>query len=732
MVIGKTDFQKSRLFLKLGIWARKNNLSRKLAIGLSFCAVISGLATYFALTQADSREYDSKKVLILLNIDLTILLILSIVIIRRMVQVWGARKEGKAGSKLQVRLVFLFGLVAATPTILVAVFSALFFNAGLQSWFSDNVKTAVNESLIVAEAYLKEHRQIITGDVLVVANAINREIYHSGFNVNQIKQVLTTTSMEQGLNEAVIFNIDGKVIAYTGYTFSLRFEEVPYWAVDKANRGEIAVLTGETSDRVRALAKLDTVGDFYLYVGRFVDPRVLAHMDRANKSVSEYKRLEGQRSNIEITFSMIFILAALLLLTASMWIGLNLATQLLKPITALIDAAGQVREGDLEVKVEENSYADELSILSRAFNRMTSQLLSQRERLVETNYEIDKRRRFIETVLAGVSAGVVGLDSNGNISIINRSACDLLSRQPEELKELHIIKAIPEFTNAFDIVYDKPSKPFNGEIKANDKILLVRLAAEMRNNEVVGYVFTFDDITELEQAQRKAAWADVARRIAHEIKNPLTPIQLSAERLSKKYKKQIKEDVETFDTCIATIIRQVADIGRMVDEFSAFARMPAPQMKEYNICEIVQSAVFLQKTAYPEITFETKIEEPKIYMRCDNRQLNQAVTNIIKNAIEAVHDKEKHEENFKGNILILVLNEKNYIKITVIDNGKGLPDKETREKLTEPYVTTRAKGTGLGLAIVKKIMEDHKGELLIDDNENGGAKVSLRFKNMDS
>lgn len=729
MAISKTEIQKSRLFLKLIIWARKNNLSKKLAITLSICAVISGIATYLALTGSGANEFDSKIVLILLNVDLAILLVLGIVIVRHMVQVWGESKKGIAGSKLQVRLVFLFGLLAATPTILVAVFSALFFNTGLQSWFSERVQTAINESLIVAEAYLKEHRQIIASDALVVANEINRIIYHSGFNSSQIKQVLSSASLSKGLDEAIIFNISGKVIAYTGYTFSLRFEEVPYWAIEKANSGEVAVLTGESADRVRALTKLDFLGDLYLYVGRFVDAKVLAHIERAKKSVLEYQRLEGQRSYIEITFSMIFILAALLLLMASMWVGLNLATQLVRPIIALIAAAEQVREGDLEVKVEEHAYADELSILSRAFNRMTSQLLHQRERLVETNYEIDMRRRFMEIVLSGVSAGVIGLDKEGKISVINRSACELLKRNSDELKELHIAQAVPEFLSAFLLVCDKPQKPFNGEIKVDNKTLLVRLVTETQANETSGYVFTFDDITELELAQRKAAWADVARRIAHEIKNPLTPIQLSAERLAKKYQKQITNDVNTFDTCIATIIKQVSDIGRMVDEFSSFARMPAPQIRAHNLNEIVNNAVFLQKTAYPEINFTTDFSEPKIMAYCDTGQINQAVTNLIKNAIEAIHDQQiQIKENFKGEVAVLVSQAQNMIKITVIDNGKGLPEPEIRSKIIEPYITTRIKGTGLGLAIVKKIMEDHNGELLLEDNETGGAKISLILK----
>ncbi|EKV26488.1 Nitrogen regulation protein NtrY [Caenispirillum salinarum AK4] len=727
-----------RTFLRLGLWARHVNLGRRLAILLTLAAIASGAGTYVVMTDQGTSAAESNTLYLLLMADLVLLLVLTVIVVRRIVRVWLEHRSGTAGSRLHVRLVLLFSAVAVTPTVLVAIFSALFFNLGVQTWFGERVRTALDESQAVARAYMEEHRQAVAGEVLSVASDINRQWTQLARSTQQLERFLEAQASIRGLSEAIMFSPDGKVFARAGFTFALQFEDVPFWALERANNGEVAVLTGETDDRVRALVRLDTTPASYLYVGRFVDPQVINHMEATEKAVSEYKTLQGQQSGLEITFALIFMIVAMLLLLAAVWVGLTLATRLASPIVALINAAERVRGGDLSVRVPEIAASDEVASLGRAFNRMTSQIANQHHRLTLTNRELDERRRFTETVLEGVSAGVIGTDAEGRITLPNRGAGMLLHTDLHAWSGWPVGEAIPEFAELMDEVAQRPDRTLQREIvvrRGNRPLtLLVRVTAEEMDGQVVGHVLTFDDITELQSAQRKAAWADVARRIAHEIKNPLTPIQLSAERLKRKYLKQVTEDGETFSKLTDTIVRHVGDIGQMVDEFSAFARMPQPVMKAENMVELVRHAVFSQRTAHPAIDFTLDLPSHRVPLECDSRQVGQALTNLLKNAAEAVEGRDKPGEGEalpKGWVRLSVDAPEDPgsgpLTVTVEDNGKGLPTGEDRARLTEPYVTTRTKGTGLGLAIVKKILEDHGGDLVLEDGEHGGARISMVF-----
>lgn len=724
----------NRTVLRLGLWARRVNLTRRLAIALAAAALLSGIATYAAMTGWAPTDPNSNVILFLLNLDLVLLLVLGAVVARRLVGLWVARRHGGAGSRLHLRFVGLFSALAVTPAILVAIFSALFFNVGVQSWFDERVKTALNESQAVAEAYLKEHQQVIAGQVLAVGNDLQRSYSQVMRDQDTLERFLATQANVRGLTEAVIFDRSGKVLARAGYTFSLQFEEVPFWAIEKAQNGEVAVLTGESDDRVRALVKIDLIPEVYLFVGRFVDVTVLQHVKRTDEAVQAYRRLEEGRSGLEITFSLIFIVVALLLLFAAVWVGLVLATRLARPVAELIDASERVSAGELDVQVQEIAASDEVAVLSRAFNRMTKRIASQQARLLETNRELDERRRFTETVLSGVSAGVLSIDPQGRISLLNRSASILLLADPLDCAGRLLEECVPEFVDLVQVASRRADGQTQSEvqIQRGDKTLtfLVRVAVESLDGETIGHILTFDDITALQAAQRTAAWADVARRIAHEIKNPLTPIQLSAERLKRKYLKQITVDPEIFVQCTDTIVRHVSDIGQMVDEFSSFARMPAPVMKMENIGNIVTQAVFLQRTAYPGISFESDLPSEPLRVPCDARQMGQALTNLLKNAVEAIEGRGRPVDGTevpRGRVRVQVgactTDSGPAIAVTIEDNGKGLP--EDRSRLTEPYVTTRSKGTGLGLAIVKKILEDHRGELKLQDADEGGARITL-------
>lgn len=731
MTIVETTSNSLRGYLhNAGLWLRQRRVGRVFAISLAVLAIVSGIVTYAVLTRS-SFSPDAGSILILLNIDLVVLLLLAIVITRHVVKIWSDRRRGSAGSRLHVRLALLFGLISVVPTIIMALFSALFFNFGIESWFSDRVRTALQESAAVAEAYVEEHKRNIVADALRMARDIDGQAPSLMYNQDRLIQVVGIQARIRKLTEAIVFTGSGKVVARSGLTGALEFEPVPPDALEKARDGEVAVLTSASDDRVRALLRLDNFIDSYLYVGRFVDPVVLGHGELTRGAVDQFESLELRRADLQISFALVFAMIALLLLLAAVWVGLNVATSLSGPVSALISATEKVRAGDMSARVPvAGSENDEIDTLGRAFNRMTSDLDSSRRELIEANQQIDARRIFTETVLSGVSAGVIGIDGNGRITLPNSSASQLLGLELEQMRGEPLGEVVPEFRTLFTEARSRTgANPVEQQVVvkhgADQRTLLVRLGAVQTENVTAGFVVTFDDISDLLSAQRKAAWADVARRIAHEIKNPLTPIQLSAERLARRYLKQIDDDSGTFQTCIDTIVRQVETIGRMVDEFSNFARMPAPVFRRENINDLCRQGVFLHRNSHPHITYDENLPENLVFAECDGRQVSQAITNLLLNAAEAIEGR-TIENPPPGHIVVSVSQNDGVVEISVADNGKGLPA-EGRESLMEPYVTSRAKGTGLGLAIVRKIMEDHQGQLMLEDSSDGGARVRIVF-----
>jgi two-component system nitrogen regulation sensor histidine kinase NtrY len=709
-------------------WSARLRFGRYLALSLAVAAMVAGISTYVLLTQA-AFQLDADWVLILLNIDLVILLLLGIVIARHMVKIWSDRRRGSAGSRLHVRLALLFGLISGAPAIIMAVFSILFFNFGIESWFSDRVRTALSASEAVADAYVAEHKSNIVADALRMARDLDRQAGTLAFNQARLIKVVNLQARIRQLTEAVVFTGDGKVIARSGLTGALEFEPVPPDAFRRAQEGEVAVLTSANENRVRALLRLTSFIDTYLYVGRFVDATVLGYSQRTRGAVDQFESLEINRAELQVSFAMIFVVIALLLLLAAVWVGLNVATSMSAPVSALISATEKVRAGNLSTRVAVSGPdSDEIGVLGRAFNRMTSDLEGNRRELIEANEQIDGRRQFTETVLSGISAGVIGLDANGRITLPNSASSELLGMELEQFQGEPLDEVVPEFSGLVAETRNRSAKrPLEKQIVigrgADMRTLRVRVGAVRADDEITGFVVTFDDVSDLLSAQRKAAWADVARRIAHEIKNPLTPIQLSAERLRRRYLKQITDDQQVFQSCIDTIIRQVESIGQMVDEFSNFARMPSPVFRHENLSDLCRQAVFLHRGSHPHIVYEADIPEPALYASCDGRQISQAITNLLLNAAEAIEGRPGTDVP-AGRIVLRLCLDGGEITVIVEDNGVGLPVND-RDSLTEPYVTSREAGTGLGLAIVRKIMEDHKGRLLLEDADSGGARVSL-------
>ena len=706
-------------------------LGKGVTLALTTAALMVGLATFIILARGSPLGWKPGVGVGLVLANLSVLLLLGAVLAGRLTRVWVERRRGSAGSRLHVRLVFLFSGVAVAPTIVVACFAVAFFHFGIQSWFNDPVRASLAESLQVSRGYLDEHRNNIRAVALEMANDLARAGRFLSADPTVFAEVLNTQTTLRGLTEAVIYEpTTGQVLAAAGIFVGMGVEAPPQSATEQALRGDVAVLNGGDGTRVRAVVRLELIPPLMLMIGRPIDPAILGYMQRTEQAVSEYQRLDENRSWLQIAFAWIFAIVALLVLLAAGLIGLIMANQIARPIGTLINAAERVRSGDLGVRVREAATGDEVAGLSRAFNRMTGQLAAQRTELMEAYSQIDERRRFTETVLAGVSAGVIGLDARARIELPNRTADELLGLDLLAAIGHKLAEIVPEFGSLIEDVAASPEKPRTAEIQIGPpnrrRTLLVRIGAELSGGRPDGFVVTFDDITELQSAQRKAAWADVARRIAHEIKNPLTPIQLSAERLKRRFAKEIRSDPETFALCADTIIRHVGDIGRMVDEFSAFARMPHPVIRPEDLGRVIREAFVLQKTARPSIEWTLDVAERGPVVPCDRRMIRQALTNLLQNAADAVAMREDGGRDGAGHISVTVRDVTDGVQVSVTDNGIGLPQ-EDRSRLTEPYVTHKPKGTGLGLAIVKKIMEDHSGKLVLDDRPDGPGAIASLF-----
>ena len=727
----------------LGKWASNGTLSRRFSIALMIAAALAGAATFFAITNVSRFGITQDTVFTLIVVDLALILLLGVAITWVLVRLWTQRRAGSAGARLHIKLVLLFSLVAVVPAIIVVVLAALFFNTQVQAWFNDRVRTVVDNSVVVADAYLAEHKRAISAHSAAMAEDLSRSWPLFAADLPFVERTLDVQAAIRSLPEAIVFDRSGRIIARAGLTASLELERPPQSAIDQAAQGDIVILTSKAGDTVRALVSLDTEPRAFLYAGRFIDANVLPHIKRAQLAAQDYSDLASGRTELLLQFATIFVIVTLLLLLIAVGVGLGFANQMTRPIARLVRGAELVRAGNLGVHIDEDEAADEFGMLTRAFNRMTRQLDEQRNELTEANRQLEDRRRFTEAVLAGVSAGVVALDRDGRVNLPNRSATALLGAEIGELVGRQLADVVPEMAPSIAHAVANPDRLVEDDVTLNigdeSRTLHVRIAAERdRKSHVIGFVVTFDDMTELLSAQRKAAWADVARRIAHEIKNPLTPIQLSAERLKRKYANEITSDRETFEQCTETIVRQVTDIGRMVDEFSAFARMPNPVFADANLVAICLHAVVLQQNAHPDITINTQFPGDTLSVSCDGGLVTQALTNLLRNAIEAIEGRAQvdGEKLADGEISVILESDDETVRIIVEDNGRGLPETQ-RDRLTEPYITTRAKGTGLGLAIVKRIMEQHDGDLHLDDridanssaaetsSSRSGARISL-------
>ncbi len=709
-----------------------NRALRALGPTAAVLAMLSAFATFVVLADLTPVVPSHSVVVTLLFINaLTVFLLLG-VIAHEVSLVVQARRRGRAAARLHVRIVALFAVIAAVPAILVAIVASVTLDRGLDRLFSTRTRTIIENSLTVADAYLQEHAQMIRGDIIAMSFDVTRAKPLFDAERERFKQFLTAQARVRGLSAAMIIGPAATIIerAEINADQPTPLPDSAGLATVNENEPQIGMLLSTNS--VAAVVKLRGYDDSFLSIIRPLNPRVVAHLRETQATVSDFANLQSRRSGVQLAFALMYTVIALAVLLSAAWLGLNFANKLVAPIRRLIGAANIVSTGNLYIQVPVVRSEGDLAQLGETFNRMTTELRTQRDDIVRARDVIDQRRRFTEAVLAGASAGVIGVDGDGRISILNRSAEKLVDRLEADVIGHPLSEIMPELKDIFSNAQLGIQRLVQGQVTINrqnrERNLSVRVTTEQSPDSERGYVITLDDITELVTAQRTSAWADIARRIAHEIKNPLTPIQLSAERLRRKYGKTITDDPAVFYQCTDTIVRQVDDIKRMVDEFSKFARMPKAEIAAEDVAETVRQVVFLQRVGNDDIDIELVLAEDPMLARFDRRLISQGLTNIIKNATEAIAAVPQAE---RGRILVVTAREGEYVVIDVIDNGIGLP-KENRNRLLEPYVTTREKGTGLGLAIVGRILEEHGGGIeLRDASEKNpgerGAWMRLRF-----
>lgn len=724
---------------------RRSPLRRRLEALGAWAMVITGpvlVAATIAVLGPFQIAQHLPSLRIVLLADLVYILVAAAVIMARVARMIAARRARSAGSRLHLRLSALFAIIALLPAVSVAVFSVLTINIGLEGWFSERVRNVVGSSLAAAEAYQSEQVRTLAEDTRAIQALIDQvQASEPGLSEGELRQILTQAQagIQRGLRVAFVLDREGGLRLRGDRSYLFDFVPPDPADLARAAAGELVVIRDLPASEFRALALLAGPGQRFLYVSRAVDGDLLGLLDDATETIRLYQQLESERGRLLFNFALIYLAFALILILAAVWMGIWFAEGLSRPIGRLAAAAEAVGAGNLDVQVPEERGEDEVPTMGRVFNAMTRQLRAQREALLANTRQIEERRRLFDSVLSSVTAGVIGLDPEGRVAFVNRAAEGLAGGvlgQP-------LAQAVPEFAPLLERLRGG-DEVLEGRVQDTVRLtragrlesLLARLA-ERRGPDggLAGYVLAFDDVTDLVSAQRMAAWGDVARRIAHEIKNPLTPIQLSADRIKRKFRRGLPEDeAASLEALTDTIIRQTNDLRRIVDEFSRFARMPEPDRRLTDLAAILRDALTLQEAGQPGVRFEVDLPPGPLPLEVDATMIGQALTNLLKNAGEATQSLQEAgtaPEGWAPCIRVALAVEPARITLTIADNGIGLP--EDRARLFEPYVTTRASGTGLGLPIVKKIIEEHGGTLALTDAAPfapgwpAGAQATIRL-----
>ena len=689
--------------------------------------LISFITIYYFLIQLFIISQNDLIFILAIAVLLFGLFVISVLVFFQINKLIVDRKKNNAGSQLHWRMAILFGGVSIIPSIILAGFGFFIVDYSFRGWFSDRISTAVNASVKVAEGYLDEHKRGVRGSILAMVNDINREAPKLVLNPEALDNYLSTQAVVRNLSEAMLINSSKMILGRSQFGFSIALSDLNEDVFEKAKIGDLVFLRTDYNNKIRGLVKINRLVDVYLYAGRFVEPSVLDAIDRTKLAFNQYQSINIASTNLQVSFGLLFFLFALLLSSTALWIGLKLANSIIEPLSAVIRVANIARLGNLEARVKNNLGIEEISKLGSSFNKMLDEISRSRKELIIANLQLNKRREFTEAILLGVSSGVIGLDTDCNINLPNKRAIELLKLPVNSCYGKNFIELVPEFSNLVKKVKYTSLKNYEEQIviqfKLEKRTFLSRISVELVDGNISGYVITFDDVTELLSAQKKAAWSDIAQRIAHEIRNPLTPIQLAVERLKNKYKPKDFKDLTLFNGYVETIQRQVDDIGKLVEEFSSFAKMPSANLSLMNLEKVINTQYSLFKMSNSKIKWKyISSNYSKDIILIDPHQIRQALTNLFQNAVDIIN------ENLtigKGEIIIHTEGNENSIFLVVEDNGPGFP--KERDALINPYVTFRKKGTGLGLSIVQRIMEEHNGKLILDDNNSGGAKVLLEF-----
>ncbi len=694
-----------------------NNLLKQKSffISITFSFVII-MFVYFNFFKFDKLNNFHNVFILSLVLFFVLFSFLTFFIVNRISFFYQNYRLKKTGQELQKKILLIFATIVMTPTLLIAFFSIFIFDTALSGWFNKKISTAISQSVGVANQYLEEHQSAMRGDILELVNIINSNSNNLSSDKIKFNKFLDKYTLNHNLSEAVIIDSIGNVLAFSQFVFEYTYADIPADYYNLANKNEIIISKEENSNKLRAFIKLSQFVDAYLLITRFVDERVLNAIESTSIAASDYQSIELKTLDIKISFIVIFILITIILLLSSLIIGLSIANRLLNPITLLIKGAEEVGGGNLDYKIPKSILSkiniNEIKALAVSFNLMISDLKSNRVDLEYANDQLDKRRKFSESVLSGVYSGVIGLNKNLEINLPNITASNLLGISIAKDYGKPIIEIVPEFKNLINLMLSLKQNVVEEKISIirDDKVLnlITRLVVQKSENTIIGYVITFDDVTNLIAAQKMAAWSDVARRIAHEIKNPLTPIRLSSERLIKKLNNDSHINKELFKNSLTMINKQVDDIDHLVNEFSSFARMPSPKLKVINLSEIIFDFIQPLIPSFPYVVF--KLDQPKknALIMGDEKQIRQACGNLIKNSYENIFLNKI--EN--GEICILFEVKNSFAIVSINDNGTGISKSHISE-ITEPYFTTKEGGTGLGLAITKKIIEDHNGTFLI-------------------
>ncbi len=706
---------------------------------LALMSLVLGLLTYGMLGRLSYVQKGGHFITFLLILDLACLSALTILIVKQLIKVWISHRKGKAGSRLHGQMVLLFGVISVVPTLILTLFSAFFFHFGVQEWFDNKFSTGLSNASIISQAYFDEKKMQLGESLNSSSQELEKRVLQWEDSLKNLQEFLNIILKFNKLEGLVIYK-EGTFLAASKELLSQQedavltpwlqkpYKEVPIWAQELVNEGHVAVLENVLPGFMGGVYKFSTAqGDYYLLAWKKVQKEILSYALQTQAAAQDYAVLKSKKFEIQVAFSIIFAFVSLLILLGAIAVGLIISNALVTPIYNLIKGAHRVSDGKLDMIIPLPSGMEDLKVLVKSFNNMVQRLREQKDQLLQTNYSLEKRTVFMESVLEGVSSGIIELSIEGHIRIINDNALKLLKKE----KKKNMVKLqdiFPQAQDLFSKVLKSPQGKSEGKVvytyKGHNYTFFVRFSLQASQKKITGYVLTFDDLTKQIHAERQAAWADVARRIAHEIKNPLTPIQLSAERLKRRYLNKLEgEDAEVFKKCIDTIIRQVDTIGSMVKEFSSFTRMPEVQFKEENLNLLIKESVYLQEQAYPDIRFDIKLPSKDIFMDLDSKKMTQVFNNLLKNAVESIQENPTVKEREKK-IKCELEDFSHEVIIIIEDAGKGWLE-GIKNSLAKPYFTTRVKGTGLGLSIVARIVQDHNGLIYFEESSLGGAKVRI-------